>query len=263
MPSTPEQDFLMGGGGPKSAFTKYDAPGTVRGGEILEYRYTQQTDMKTREKKFWKDGNPMMQLEVTVSTDQRDPQVQDDDGRRRLFVKGEMTKAVRAAVEAATATMIAKGGTLLVQYTGDAPPAAVGLDGAKLYAAHYTAPPIGFGTVDSAAGGLVMSAPVATPQPTQPIQPTAPQAAPLAFPQPTGPGTLPAPHADEAAAVAALQAGGLLGAPQAPAATVAPAVASPAAPVAPSLPAGLAPDVAAALAALSPEERAQMGLPPA
>lgn len=259
MQRSPEQEFLMGGGGPKSAFNKFDAPGSVKGGDVIEWRYTQQTDMKTGDPKFWRDGNKAMQLEVTIQTDARDPAIENDDGRRRLFVKGEMTKAVRAAVQAAGKEMIEQGGKLFVQYTGDADPAGPGLDGAKLYAAHYTPAPVGFGTTDPAAG-LVMSTP--EPAPAAPTPAPAAPAAGRAFPVPpttppvnaTTPMMTASPNADEAAAVAALTEGGLL------ARQVATAPAAPAAPAAtPAAP----PDLMAALAALSPEERAQMGLPPA
>jgi hypothetical protein len=44
--------------------------------------------MKTGEPKFWPSGDPMYQVIVTVQTQERDPSIQDDDGKRRLFIKG-------------------------------------------------------------------------------------------------------------------------------------------------------------------------------
>lgn len=112
---TPEQQFLMGGGGAPSAFGKYDGPGTRRGGKIVERpELRQQTEYKTNELLYWKDGNPRMQLVVTVQTDQRDPEREDDDGKRRFYVKSNMQHAVRDAIKTAGASGLEVGGTLYI-----------------------------------------------------------------------------------------------------------------------------------------------------
>lgn len=241
--------FLMGGGGPKSAFTKFDRPGTTKGGVILEWDYSQQRDMKTNEPKFWNDGNKMMQLIITVQGVEIDPAIENDDGKRRLFAKGEMTKAIRAALKNESADFIAKGGTLWVRYEGDGPSAGPGLDGAKLYAASYVLPPIGYGTVDPKEDVAPVSAPVGPPVATGRVAPVQAE------------GRREAGSSAEQAAVTALVDGGLVTAPAGAAALAASTTAAPVesatAPAAGSVP----PDLAAALAALTPEQRAQMGIP--
>ncbi|MFJ8110463.1 hypothetical protein [Streptomyces sp. NPDC096132] len=129
--------FLMGGGGAPTA--KFPTPGTVVGGHITEPpQVEQQRDIQSGEKKFWNDGNPMMQLVVTVQTDQRDPAIDEDDGKRRIFVKGQMKNAVADAVRAASAKGLEVGGILRVRYTHDGEQKQRGYSAPKQYEAHYT-----------------------------------------------------------------------------------------------------------------------------
>lgn len=129
--------FLMGGGGAVTA--KFPTPGTVVGGHITEPpKVEQQRDIQSGDKKFWSDGNPMMQLVVTVQTDQRDPAIEDDDGKRRIFVKGQMRNAVADAVRNAGAKGLEVGGILRVRYTHDGEQKQRGFSAPKQYEAHYT-----------------------------------------------------------------------------------------------------------------------------
>jgi hypothetical protein len=138
-PQTPSaNDFLMGGGGAPSA--AFPAPGTLVGGTITETPVVQQQrDLKDGSPKFWSDGNPQMQMVVTIQTEQRDPGNPDDDGKRRLFVKGQMKQAVADAVRAAGAPGLQVGGVLEVAYTHDGPVAQRGFNAPKQYKARYTA----------------------------------------------------------------------------------------------------------------------------
>jgi hypothetical protein len=130
--------FLMGGGGAPTA--KFPQPGVTVGGRITETpKVEQQRDIQSGEAKFWNDGNPMMQLVVTVQTDQRDPSIEDDDGRRRIFIKGQMKNAVADAVRQAGAKGLEVGGTLHVRYTHDGEQKNRGFSPPKQYAAKYTA----------------------------------------------------------------------------------------------------------------------------
>ena len=90
--STPQQqyqtpsadEFLMGGGGAPTA--KFPTIGTSVGGRITEKPFVQQQrDIDSGEPKFWNDGKPMMQLVVTVQTNQSDPSIQDKTAPRRVF----------------------------------------------------------------------------------------------------------------------------------------------------------------------------------
>lgn len=130
-------DFLMGGGGAPTA--KFPTPGTVVGGRITERpTLEQQRDIKTGEKKFWSNGDQMMQLVVTVQTDQRDPAIEDDDGKRRIFVKSHMKNAVADAVRTAGAKGLEVGGSLWVKFTHELPASGPGMSPPKQYEAKYT-----------------------------------------------------------------------------------------------------------------------------
>lgn len=130
--------FLMGGGIPAA---KFDTIGTTVGGPITQQpRVEQQKDLNTGEPKFWADGKPMMQMLVTVQTDQRDPQIPDDDGQRTFYIKANSLKAVRDAVRRAGARGLEVGGILTITYTGDGEPTKRGFNPPKLYSATYQPP---------------------------------------------------------------------------------------------------------------------------
>jgi hypothetical protein len=114
---TSAQDFLMSGGGAKSA--KFSTVGTsVTGPIVREPEVAQQTEFGTGRPLFWDDGKPRNQLVVQIQTDQRDDA--DDDGVRAIYIKGKsLTNAVREAVKAAGAPGLEVGGVLTVTYVGD------------------------------------------------------------------------------------------------------------------------------------------------
>lgn len=129
-------EFLMGAGGAPTA--KFPTPGASITGRITERpKVEQQRDIKDGSLKFWSDGNKMMQLVVTIQTDQRDPEIEDDDGKRRIFVKGVMKNAVADAVRAVGGKGLEVGGTLTVTYTHDGVAKQRGFDPPKQYAAQY------------------------------------------------------------------------------------------------------------------------------
>lgn len=115
MPSAAE--LLMGGG---VASAKFPTIGTTVTGRITQPpTVEQQRDFTTGDLKFYDDGKPQYQVVVTLSTSDRDPMNPDDDGTRRLYVKGQMSKAVSQAVRAAGAPELQVGGTLTVTYSND------------------------------------------------------------------------------------------------------------------------------------------------
>lgn len=126
-------DFLLSGGVPSAKFPEI---GTVVKGTVLSAEVNQQRDFDSGEPKTYDDGNPMMQMVVTLATDERDPDVDGDDGTRKLYVKGAMLAAVRTALRAASAR-IEPGGTLVVKYVADGTPSKKGLNPPKQYEAAY------------------------------------------------------------------------------------------------------------------------------
>lgn len=123
------------GGGVKGA--KFERIGDSIAGEVYETpEVRQQTDLSTGQPKVWDDGRPQMQLVVTLKTNLHDEP--DDDGLRRIFVKGKMTEAIREAVRRSGARGLEVGGQLTVRFTGEEPPVRRGFNPTKLYAAEYT-----------------------------------------------------------------------------------------------------------------------------
>lgn len=166
--STDPNEFLMGGG---SASAKFEAVGDTVTGKIAAVDIRQQTDL-AGEPLIWDNGDPRMQMIVTIETDAKDND--DDDGKRNVYVKGSKTggtqslhDAVRTAVQAAGVKGIEVGGTLTVGFVGTEASKTKGYSDRKLYTAHYVAPDKAtesgeyLGTVPPAAAASA-PAPVAT-----------------------------------------------------------------------------------------------------
>lgn len=127
--------FLVGG----APAAKFPEKGATVEGTILSAVVVQQTDMDGN-LLTWADGNPRMQVVVTLQTDSFDPEIDGDDGMRRLFVRGQMQAAVRQAIAQAGERGLARGGVLKVQYHDEKPAAKKGYSAQKLYRARYTPP---------------------------------------------------------------------------------------------------------------------------
>lgn len=141
-------DLLMGGGIPSCTFPDV---GTVWKGTVLAKETQQQRDMATGTPKVYDDGNPMMQVVITLQTDVRDPAVDGDDGQRKLYVKGAMLAAIRTAVKTAGAPTVEIGGTLAVKYESDGTPSQRGFNAPKQYTAAYK-PPVAVVSTDDLLG---------------------------------------------------------------------------------------------------------------
>lgn len=72
----------------KSAFNADSQPGAMVTGVIESVTATQVRDFQTKQLTYWDDGSPRLQILVTVDTGVRDPNVEDDDGRRTVYIKG-------------------------------------------------------------------------------------------------------------------------------------------------------------------------------
>jgi hypothetical protein len=180
MSSNPANDFLMGSGAKSVSWKNAPVGHTVSGTIASEPTLSQQTDMKTKAPQFWDEPHntqPKMQLVITLLTDQREPGDTSDDGRRALYVKGQMRQAIADAVRAAGADGLSVGGVLTVRYIGDGPQQDKTLDPPKHYDAAYQAP----------ANAALMGEPPTAPQqayatpaqaPLAPLAPLQPQAAP-------------------------------------------------------------------------------------
>lgn len=137
-------DFLLGGGGKSVAF---DNVGDSVTGTIESTEVRQQTDIQHGTPLTWDNGDPKMQLVVTLQTALRDPAIDNDDGKRNVYIKGSKKAgtrsthdAVASAVRAAGADGLKVGGTLTLQYVASEPSATRGFSDRKLWAAQYVPP---------------------------------------------------------------------------------------------------------------------------
>lgn len=116
-------DFFANSAG-KSA--RFPDVGTVVTGAVVSFEQQQSTDMDGKPQ-FWDNGDKRMQLKVGIQTDDRDPEIEGDDGVRYLYVKGSkkpeshsLYAAVATALRRADAKLEA-GGVLSVTLTFKAP----------------------------------------------------------------------------------------------------------------------------------------------
>lgn len=128
-------EFLMAGGVPAA---KFDAIGTMVKGVVQMAVVTDQTDFQSGDVLTWKDGSNRKQLVITIETDEVDPTIEGDDGARRIYAKGQLLNAIRAAVRPHGG--LTEGGQLAVKFTGEKPSATRGFNAQKLYQAWYQPP---------------------------------------------------------------------------------------------------------------------------
>ena len=108
-------EFLLSGGVPPA---KFETIGINVAGKVIHAEVQQQREIVTGRPKFWEDGSKREQIVVQIETSLRDPEIPDDDGRRSLYMRSNMLKALRVALKRAGARL-EPGGELAVTYIGD------------------------------------------------------------------------------------------------------------------------------------------------
>lgn len=140
-------DLLLGG----APAAKFPEVGTVLKGKVLAQKKQQSKDMASGELKTWDDGSPIFELVFTLATENRDDSIEDDDGTRRLFARGQMLKAIGDALRKAHWSAPLVGGVLAVKYTRDGEAQRRGFSAPKIYAAIFE-PPAAADEFDAMAG---------------------------------------------------------------------------------------------------------------
>jgi hypothetical protein len=175
-------DFFSGGSKSISWADENRAPlvgKTVRGTIVAVHPSEPQTDIQTKEVIVDKrTGKVKTQVRIELKTDERDPEIEYDDGTRTLYVKGWMKGAIGDAVRKAGAQGAPKiGGTLAVTLTHTVPSDVPGFNPQNRFSAEYT-PPSGAGadTFFNEGAAAPSAAPAAAaPEPQRP--PSIPEAA--------------------------------------------------------------------------------------
>jgi hypothetical protein len=167
-------DLLLAGGNAGKSMT-FEQIGKSYSGTVFSVESRQATDLSTGEGKVWKDGSPAMQLVIGIQTDERNPELENDDGIRYDYVKmwGEQKKALRASAQAAGGAP-EPGDFYGVKFVREIPSKTRGFNATKVY--EYTIRKAN--PADSALGvAAPQAAPVAQVQQAAPVA-QVPQAAP-------------------------------------------------------------------------------------
>lgn len=149
MTATDVNDLLAGGS--KVPGARFEKVGDSVAGTIVSAEARQTTDIKTGQPEVWPQGDPKMQVVITLQTDERDADIDDDDGQRRLFAK-KPSAMLAAITTALNGQRLEVGGRLAVKHTGTEPSSTAGFNPKKLYVAAYQ-PPAANEAADLLAGG--------------------------------------------------------------------------------------------------------------
>ncbi|WP_314325479.1 hypothetical protein [Paenarthrobacter ilicis] len=137
-------------------FAKFLQPGATTAGIITEISDQKQAKKFNRDPKaareldFWPSGDPVMEVWISLQTQERDPQDPEDTGIRVVVVTvnqkaGGQLAAIMDACEAAGAETPLPGGLLAITFTGFDPNSENAQNPRKLYAARYQLPAPGGG----------------------------------------------------------------------------------------------------------------------
>jgi hypothetical protein len=105
-----------------STSAKFPTIGTRVGGRVVkDAEEMQQRDFDSGDLLFWDDGNPRMQLVVTVDTGQSDPDDPEDDGERAIYIKGQALAATRQACKKAKKFVIEENDFFAMTFVSEEP----------------------------------------------------------------------------------------------------------------------------------------------
>lgn len=102
-------------------------------GIITELETAQVRNYESGEPEFWEDGNPKLQVVVTLATDYLDPSIDEDDGTRRVYLFGQKLAAARAAMKAAGMQKLEIGSKFTITFSGEKPSSNKKYNNVKIY----------------------------------------------------------------------------------------------------------------------------------
>lgn len=128
--------------GPKQPIARFDAIGDSVSGALLDAEVAPVTS-PTGEVQTDANGNAKQQIIYTLQTDERDPEIEDDDGQRRVFAKWAIQRAISncLAEMGLSRQGLQEGGILTITHSGTQPASKRGYNDIKLYEASYSPPP--------------------------------------------------------------------------------------------------------------------------
>lgn len=132
-PALPDPNDLLSSVSVPSLSFKDAKVGTSYTGTITDLQTVQVRDFATGDPKFWEDGKPQLQIQVTLSTEYNDPTIEDDNGDRRVYLFGQKLAAAREALKASGMSKFELGSKFTITLSGTKPPKTKGFNDIKLY----------------------------------------------------------------------------------------------------------------------------------
>jgi hypothetical protein len=124
-------------------------------GIITDLQTVQVRDFATGDPKFWDDGKPQLQIQVTLDTDLRESD--EDSGERRVYLFGQKLTAAKQALKEADMTKLDLGTKFTIALVGEKPAKTKGFNPVKLYGVKLAK-----GTSNPSVDAVLAETPVAT-----------------------------------------------------------------------------------------------------
>jgi hypothetical protein len=102
-------------------------------GTITDLETAQVRNYETGEPEFWDDGKPKLQIVVTLATDYLDPDLEGDDGSRKVYLAGQKLTAAKQAMKEAGISKLEKGFGFTIAFAGEKPSSNKKYNNVKLY----------------------------------------------------------------------------------------------------------------------------------
>jgi hypothetical protein len=140
--------LLQGGGDPIIKFAKLGDSVT---GLLLDAEVVDQTTPQGATVVDEKTGRVKKQIIYTLQTELRDPFIEDDDGKRRVFAKWAIQQAITEALQEAGLEKVGlkPNGKLTITHSSVKPASTRGFSDMKLFEAKYEAPGLPSSTDDA------------------------------------------------------------------------------------------------------------------
>ena len=127
----PDPNDLLSGKSVPSISFKDAKVGDAYTGIITDLETAQVRNYETGDPEFWEDGNPKLQIVVTLATEYGDNV--EDDGERKVYLFGQKLQAAKAAMKEANVTKLEKGFTFTITFAGEKPSSNKKYNNVKLY----------------------------------------------------------------------------------------------------------------------------------
>jgi hypothetical protein len=129
----PSLESLLGSNSAPALSFKDAKVGDSFTGIVTHAEVAQVRDYETGQPKTWDDGNPQMQVVITLATDYRDAANPEDDGERKAYLPGQKLAALKAALKEIGRSTVEKGDVFTITFIGTKPASNKKYNDVKLY----------------------------------------------------------------------------------------------------------------------------------